>query len=151
MKPTPRETLETLLGHLGFFVTVEEEERGGHHILQIRTPSPEQLLGRRGEVLEALQLLLNRMLQAADPDARRIVVDVEHHRSMKDDSFLRRIGQLADAVRTHGRPVETEPLNAYERRLLHDLLRDDADLEAISQQIESKLKRIVIRRRSAVA
>jgi spoIIIJ-associated protein len=147
MKPTPRETLETLLGHLGFFVTIEEEERGEHHILQIRTPFPEQLLGRRGEVLEALQLLLNRMLQSAEPDARRIVVDVEHHRSMQDDSFLRRMGQLADAVRTHGRPVETEPLNAYERRLLHDLLRDDAEIESRSQEIDAKLKRITIRRR----
>ena len=147
MNQTPREILETLLGHLGFFVTVEEEQRGGHPLLHIRTGSPEQLIGRRGEVLDSLQLLLNRMIQTANPEAPRVVVDVEHHRSMQEDSFLRRMGQLAGAVRSDGRPVETEPLNAYERRLVHDMLRDDADLEARSQQIEAKLKRIVIRRR----
>ena len=55
--------------------------------------------------------------------------------------------RLADAVRETGKPVETEPLNSYERRLIHDAYREDPDLETKSQQIEAKLKRIFIRKR----
>jgi spoIIIJ-associated protein len=67
---------------------------------------------------------------------------------MRDASFLLRIHQLAEAVRIDGRPVETEPLNSYDRRLIHNAYRDDAELLTESQQVEEKLKRITIKRRS---
>jgi spoIIIJ-associated protein len=149
MNQTPREILDTLLGHLGFPVEIEEHLRDGHLILQIRTAEPKLLIGRRGETLESLQYLLNRILLAQNASAPRVTVDVEHHREMQNDAFLTRIHHLAGAVREHGRPVETEPLNSFERKLVHDLLREDPELETRSQEIEAKLKRITIRRRSA--
>lgn len=148
MNQSPREILDTLLGHLGFAVEIEESDRDGHRILQVRTNTPQPLIGRRGETLESLQFLVNRILLTQDKEAPRVVVDVEYHRSMRDDSFLRRIRHLADAVREHARPVETEPLNSYERKLVHDAYREDPELETKSQQIEAKLKRITIRRRA---
>ena len=147
MNQSPREVLDTLLGHLGFAAEIEESDRDGHRVLQVRTNTPQPLIGRRGETLESLQFLVNRILLAHDREAPRVVVDIEHHRAIRDDSFLRRIRQLADAVRENGRPVETEPLNSYNRKLVHDLLREDRELESLSQQIEAKLKRIVIRKR----
>lgn len=147
MNQTPREVLDTLLGHLGFVAEIEEQIRDGHLILQIRTNEPHRLIGRRDEILESLQFLTNRILLAQNREAPRVVVDVEHHRSMRDDSFLRRFLQLGDAVRENGRPVETEPLNSYDRRLVHNAFRDDPELESVSQQIEAKLKRITIRKR----
>jgi spoIIIJ-associated protein len=147
MNQTPREVLDTLLGHLGFVAEIEEQLRDGHLILQIRTNEPQRLIGRRDETLESLQFLTNRILLAQNREAPRVVVDVEHHRSMRDDSFLRRFLQLGDAVRENGRPVETEPLNSYDRRLVHNAFRDDPELESVSQQIEAKLKRITIRKR----
>lgn len=151
MNQPPREILENILGHLGFVTEIEEQEREGHLTLQIRTNDPRRLIGHRGETLDHLQFLVNRILLAQDNAAPRVTVDVEHHRSMRDDSFLRRIRQLADAVIEHGRPVETEPLNAYDRRLVHDTFREEQELETESQNIEAKLKRIVIRRRNAAA
>jgi spoIIIJ-associated protein len=147
MNQTPREVLDTILGHLGFVAEIEEQLRDGHLILQIRTNEPQRLIGRRDETLESLQFLTNRILLAQNREAPRVVVDVEHHRSMRDDSFLRRFLQLGDAVRENGRPVETEPLNSYDRRLVHNAFRDDPELESVSQQIEAKLKRITIRKR----
>jgi spoIIIJ-associated protein len=67
---------------------------------------------------------------------------------MRDDAFLKRILQLAGAVRENGRPIETEPLNSYDRRLVHNAFREDAELATESQNVEAKLKRIVIKRRS---
>jgi len=147
MNQTPREVLDTILGHLDFHVEIEESERDGHVILQVRTADPRTLIGPRGETLESLQFLVNRLLVSQDHTAPRVIVDVEFHRAMREDAFLARIRHLADAVRENGKPVETEPLNSYERRLVHDTYRNDPDLETVSQQIEAKLKRITIRRR----
>ena len=147
MNQTPRDVLDTILGHLGFFVEIEEQFREGHLILQIRTNEPERLIGRRNEILEGLQFLVNRILVSQNREAPRVTVDVEHHRTIRDNAFLKRIHQLADAVRANGRPIETEPLNSYDRRLVHNAFRDDAVLATESQQIEAKLKRVTIRRR----
>jgi spoIIIJ-associated protein len=147
MNQTPREILDTLLGHLGFITEIEESERDGHCILQIRTADPRPLIGPRSETLESLQFLVNRILVSQDHQAPRVIVDVEFHRAMREDAFLARIRHLADAVRENGKAVETEPLNSYERRLAHDAYREDPDIETQSQKIEAKLKRITIRRR----
>jgi len=147
MNQTPRDILDTILGHLDFHVEIEESVRDGHVILQVRTADPRPLIGPRGETLESLQFLVNRLLIAQDKEAPRVIVDIEFHRAMREDAFLARIRHLADAVRETGKTVETEPLNSYERRLVHDAYREDQELETISQQIEAKLKRIVIRKR----
>lgn len=149
MNQTPREILETMLGHLGFVVEVEEELRDGHLILQVRTREPELLIGRRDETLESLQCLLNRILSALNGDAPRVTVDVEFHRSMRDDEFLGRMRLLAAAVLEHGRSVETEPLNAYDRRLIHQAFKNDPGLQTWSPPGEGKIKRVTIRKRSA--
>lgn len=151
MNQTPREILDTILGHLGFHAEIDEREHDGHLILQVRTADPRPLIGPRGETLESLQILVNRLLSARDKEAPRVIVDVEFHRAMKEDAFLASIRHLADAVRENGRSVETEPLNSYKRRLVHDAYREDPELETHSQQIEAKLKRITIRRRGTDA
>lgn len=150
MNPTPKDILDTILGHLGFFVQIEEQPRDGHLILQIRTHEPARLIGRREETLEGLQFLLNRILLSQNPPGSavpRVIVDVEHHRSMRDDAFLHRIEQLAAAVREHGRAIQTEPLNSYDRRLVHNAFRDDPELMTWSPQEDSRIKRITIKRR----
>jgi len=147
MNQTPREVLDTILGHLGFVAEVDEQFRDGHLILQVRTNEPDRLIGRRDETLEGIQYLVNRILFSQNRDAPRVIVDVEHHRSMRDDAFVHRIQQLAGAVRDNGRPIETEPLNAYDRRLVHNAFREDAELETVSQETDAKIKRITIRRK----
>jgi spoIIIJ-associated protein len=147
MNQTPSEVLDTILGHLGFVAEIEEQLRDGHLILQIRTNEPDRLIGRRDETLEGLQYLVNRILFSQNREAPRVIVDVEHHRSMRDDSFLHRIQQLAGAVRENGRPIETEPLNAYDRRLVHHTFREDPELVTESPSGEEKIKRITIKRR----
>jgi spoIIIJ-associated protein len=147
MNQTPREILETMLGHLGFVVEIEEELRNGLLILQVRTREPSLLIGRRDETLESLQCLLNRILMARNANAPHVIVDVEFHRSMRDDEFLRRMRLLGSAVLEHGRPVETEPLNAYDRRLVHQAFKDDPGLQTWSPPGDEKIKRVTIRKR----
>ena len=147
MNVNPKELLDTMLGHLDFSFEIKEFETGKGVTLQVYSPERERLLGRRGELLEDIQYLLNRMLQATDKDAPRVVVDIEHWREMKDDSLVQRIRQIADVVRTSGRPYQLEPMNSYQRRIIHNAFKDDPDVMTWSPPDDAKIKRITIRKR----
>ena len=96
--------------------------------LQIYTEESRRLIGRDGETLEAIQFLLNRLLQAKDKDAEKVIVDCEHYRSMREDRIVQRVRELADRVRITGRSLQLEPMNSYERRLVHNAFKDDPDV-----------------------
>ena len=145
---TPREILDAMLGYLGFVFEIEEQERDGHQVLQIFTHEVEALIGRRDQTLDDLQFLLNRILQAGDPTAPRVVVDVDHHRAMRDDALAAKVRQLAEAVKSTGRPLQTEPLNSYDRYVVHNVFKDDPDIMTWSPSDDAKVKRITIKLRS---
>jgi spoIIIJ-associated protein len=115
-----KEILDTMLGYLGFVAEIHEVETETGHQLQIFTAESEALIGPEGETLEDLQFLLNRILQAQDRNAPRVQVDVAHWRAMRDDKLRQRIRQIADTVRISGRPVKLEPMNSYDRRIVHN-------------------------------
>jgi spoIIIJ-associated protein len=148
MKQTPKEILDTMLGYLGFFVEIEEQQRDGQLILQIFTSEPDRLIGRREQVMDDLQYLVNRVLHADDPEAPRVVVDVGHHRMMRDDALVAKVRQMAESVRIGGQPVHTEPLNSYDRRLVHNAFADDPEITTSSPKDQARLKRITIKRRT---
>src|SRR5688500_12482248 len=126
--PDPKETLDTILGLLGFVTEIKEFSADASLTLQVYTSEKERLIGRNAEGREELQLLLNRVLQAKHKDVPRVQVDVEHWREMKDDSLAQRVRQLAEIVRKTGRPFQLEPMNAYQRRIVHNAFKDDPDV-----------------------
>src|ERR1700750_3489871 len=104
---TPKELLDTMLGYLGFVVEIAEMQgEGGNLTLQIYTEESRRLIGRNGEMLEAIQFLLNRLLQAKDKDAPKVIVDCEHYRSMREDKIVQRVREVAGRVRAPRRPVQ---------------------------------------------
>lgn len=147
MNQTPTEVLDTVLGYLGFVVEIQEQERDGHLVLQILTHEPERLIGHRDAILDDLQYLVNRILAAQEPPGPRVVVDVEHHRAMRDDALVEKVRHLALAVRSTGRPIQTDPLNSYDRRIVHHAFKDDPEIATWSPQDDARLKRITIRPR----
>jgi spoIIIJ-associated protein len=149
MNQQPAEILDTILGYLGFVATIEHEDHDGTPVLQILTHEPQRLIGRREEVMEDLQHLVNRLLLAQNPPAPRVIVDVQHHRAMRDDELVSKVKQLANVVRATGRPMQTVPLNSYDRRIVHNLFKDDAEIATWSPPDEARLKRITIRKRPA--
>lgn len=146
-----RDLLDTMLGYLGFVFEIEEQERDGHLVLQIYTHEADRLIGKRDQVMDDLQYLLNRMLQTADPHARRVIVDVEHHRAMRDDALVEKMKHLAEAVKTTGRPIQTEPLNSYDRYVVHNVFKDDPEVATWSPPDDAKVKRITLRLRKKTA
>ncbi len=148
MNANPKELLDTMLGHLDFSFEIKEFPNDKGLTLQVYSPERDRLLGRRGELLEDIQFLLNRMMQTQDKDAPRVVVDIEHWREMQDDTLVHRIRQIADVVRTSGRAYQLEPMNSYQRRVIHNAFKDDPDVMTWSPQDDARIKRITLKRRT---
>ena len=147
MKLEPRETLETMLGLLGFYCQVEESTGGEFVVLQIYSAEKDRLIGPEGRVLEDIQSLLNRVLFARSKDAPKVQVDVEHYKAMQEDRLVSRVRELADSVRATGRSLQLEPMNAYERRIVHNAFAQDPEVETWSPPEQARIKRLVLRRR----
>jgi len=149
MSLNPSETLDTMLGLLGFVCEIKEFPRDHGLTLMVYTGEKERLIGRNGALLEDIQLLLNRLLQSRDKDAAKVQVDIEHWREMRDDSLAHRVRQLGEVVRANGRPYQLEPMNAYERRIVHNAFKDDPEVMSWSPSDDSRVKRITLKRRVA--
>ncbi len=147
MNETPKEILDTMLGYLGFAFQIEEQERDGHAVLQLYTQEAGLLIGRHEQTLDDIQYLVNRLLQLGDASAPRVIVDVEHHRDMRDDALIQKVQHLAEAVRNSGRSMQTEPLNSYDRRIVHNAFKDDPQITTWSPADDARVKRITLRLR----
>jgi spoIIIJ-associated protein len=97
--------------------------------------------------LENLQILLNKVCQAKDKNAPKVHLDVEHFRSMRDDKLVARAQLMAETVRRTGRPVSLDPMNAYDRRIIHNAFKDDPEIKSESPEGSLPVKRISLRRR----
>lgn len=145
---TPKELLDTLLGYLGFVVQIEEtRSEGGNLTLQIYTEESARLIGREGETLEAIQFLLNRLIQAKNRDAEKVIVDCEMYRSMREDRIVQRVREIAERVRISGRSLQLEPMNSYERRIVHNAFKDDPDVATWSPSDSARIKQITLLKR----
>ncbi len=145
---TPKELLDTILGYLGFVVQIEEtRSEGGNLTLQIYTEEANRIVGRDGETLEAIQFLLNRLIQTKDREAEKIIVDCEHYRSMREDKIVQRVRELAERVRISGRSLQLEPMNSYERRIVHNAFKDDPDVATWSPNDSARIKQITLVKR----
>ena len=136
-----------MLGCLGFSFEIKETEADNGLTLQVYTPEKEALTGRNGQIIEDLQYLLNRTLQAQDPQSPRVHVDVEHYRDMRNDQLIARVRKLAESVRQTGQPFHLEPMNSYDRRLVHNAFKDDPQVMTCSPVDDARIKRVVLKLR----
>ena len=148
MKQSPVEILDTMLGYLGFVCEFKTSENEKGLSIQVYTPESERLIGRHGETLEDIQFLLNRILQAQNKRALRVYLDIEHFRQMRDDDLLSRVKDIGNLVRQTGRAYHLDPMNSYDRRIVHNAFKDDPDIETCSPPDDARIKRITLRRRS---
>jgi spoIIIJ-associated protein len=146
MPATPKETLEQMLTLLGFEATVEEQQLDDGLFLDVKTEDSGRLIGRQGQTLADLQYLVNRLLFSADQTAPKVTVDVGNYRSQARDALLKKAQEAAEKVRRWGDVVELEPLNAFDRRIVHNALKDDPGVETYSVEVEGTTKKAVLLR-----
>ena len=146
MPADPRATLQQLLELLGFVTTVEEHRLEDGLLLDVKTEDSGRLIGRQGQTLSDLQYITNRMLFQQDPTVPKVTVDVGNYRAQARDALVKKAKDAAEKVRRWGDVVELEPLSAFDRRIIHQALKDDPAIETHSVEVEGTDKKAILLR-----
>src|SRR5689334_18678149 len=146
MAAEPKETLEKILSLLGFSTTVEAHEMEDGLLLDVKTEDSGRLIGRQGQTLADLQYITNRLLFQQDPSTPKVTVDVSGYRAQARDALVKKAKDAAEKVRRWGDVVELEPLNAFDRRIVHQALKDDPGVETHSVEVDGTEKKAILLR-----
>ncbi len=122
-----RQLTEELFSAMGFEATVTAEAQEDHVDVAARVTSGEDLLiGEKGEVRQALQHLLNRMLNRGEGSRYHLQLEINEFWKHREDELRELAQRLAEEALETGSETVTEYLNSQERRIVHTTLRDDA-------------------------
>lgn len=128
--------LEELLTHMDIDAIAEPQVHDDHMYVDIVDGSDEDmslLIGRHGQTLEAIQEVARLAVGRRLDQRIRVIVDVEDYRKRHEARLKERARELADRVRQTGQAEELEPMNAYERKLVHDAVADVDGVQTVSR------------------
>lgn len=102
------------------------------------------LIGYRGETLDAIQYLLSLVINKNhEMEYKRVILDTENYRAKREETLRRLARRVAEKVRRTGRIVKLEPMNPYERRVIHSALQNDFYVNTYSEGQEP-FRRVVV-------
>lgn len=117
--------LQNVLDKMGLTdCVVEMSEDDDAITLNITGESTAQAIGHRGEVLDALQYLCSLLINEKHSGFRRVILDAEGYRAKREKTLQRLASNLEQKVKRTGKPVNLEPMNPYERRIIHTTLQN---------------------------
>ena len=144
-----RALLERSLAALGVTGTVAVVEEDDAVTATVSGHDLGVLIGRHGQMIDALQYLANTIAhRAVGEDRRRIVIDAAGYRARRATTLESLAQRSAEQASATGRPVELEPMSAVERRLVHEALKDDPEVETESEGTEPHRYVVVLPRRT---
>jgi len=101
------------------------------------------VIGRRGETLDALQYLLSLVVNRRSEEYIRVIMDVADYRKKREETLVRLAKRVADKVTKYRKNVTLEPMNPYERRIIHSTLQNHKNVETQSTGEEPNRKVVV--------
>lgn len=126
--------IKEIIEKMGYDVKVDvmfrEEQKIG---IKLESSSSSILIGRKGKNLDALQLLANVYAGRLGHEEVRVILDTENYRIRREESLVRLAYNTADKVRSSKNSILLEPMNPFERRLIHTTLNDIPDIETKSE------------------
>jgi spoIIIJ-associated protein len=148
----PAAALEDLLAEiadgLDLDVEIDVEESEGLLRGSLRGDDVGLFIGRRGQTIDAVQHLAQRIVFREGPSDVRIVIDADGYRERRAETLRTDADDAAEETLRTGRPVEMDPMPASERRVVHEHLRDRGDVETHSEGDEPA-RRLVVSQLSA--
>lgn len=139
--------VEELLDRMGIDAIAEPTTHGGHIYVDI-VDGPEDdmalLIGRHGQTLDAIQELARTAVGRRLDERIRVLVDVEDYRKRQEDRLIERAREIAERVDRTGREESLDPMNPYQRKLVHDVVAEFEGLESVSEGAEPE-RFVVIR------
>ena len=140
----PKVILQDMLERLGFEATIEEKETEKGLCLNIETDDPGRLIGRQGRTLSDLQYLTNRINFHKDKEVPKVVVDVGNYRGESTDGLTKKAKECAEKARRWGEIVEMEPMNAYDRRIVHQTLMEEEGVTTESIEVDGTSDKVIL-------
>ena len=118
-----RNFIETLMADLGITAEIQIHDDGnGESLITLEGEGASILIGHHGDTLEAFQYLVNLAANKKDDEDRqytRITVNIENYREKREETLRKLAAKMAAKVKKSGRNIALEPMNAYERRIIH--------------------------------
>ena len=138
-----RKTLSRILELIPLEATVSAEHGNGKIILLIEGDRSGLLIGRKGKTLDALQFIVNKIVNKALDRKISVVIDSENYRKRREEILTQMALRMGDKAKRIKKPVTTSPLNPHERRIIHLALKEDDRLDTKSRG-DGLMKRVVI-------
>jgi spoIIIJ-associated protein len=145
-----RELLERVLATLGIDGRVKLDDHEDEVRATVIANDLGLLIGRHGQMIDALQYLANAIAhRRLGDERRRIVVDASGYRARRSATLESLAQRSAERASATGHRVELDPMSAVERRIVHETLKDDPEVETVSEGTEPNRYVVVVPRRSA--
>jgi len=123
---------------------VNLKEEGNEIKINLIGPNMGLLIGYRGETLDALQYLVSLVVNKNhNEEYKRVILDTENYRAKREETLKRLASKIAYKVRVSGRVLKLEPMNPYERRIIHSSLQNDTYVYTFSEG-EEPYRRVVV-------
>ena len=140
---TADEFLRGLVDAMDLEAEVTSRVEEGRALLDVTGRDLGALIGRRGQTLDALQELVRTVVQRRLRSRVRLLVDIEGYRARRRASLADYARAMANRARERGTEIELEPMNAYERKIVHDAIADVDGASSFSEGEEPNRKVIV--------
>ncbi|NLP15135.1 MAG: protein jag [Clostridium sp.] len=119
------------------------EEKDDSVLIKIEGNDIGIVIGRRGETLDSLQYLTSLVINKSKEDYKRVVIDIENYRQKREETLVKLANKLADRVMKYKKNITLEPMNPYERRVIHSSLQNHKYVQTYSIGDEPNRKVII--------
>ncbi len=140
---TAYEFLSNVTRMMGVNIDIRMLEEENHLTVEMTGDTLGILIGRRGETMDALQYLCSLTVNKGREEYTRVSLDVEHYRAKREETLRRLAVRMANRAKKTGRRVVLEPMNPYERRVLHSALQNHPGVQTHSEG-EEPYRRVII-------
>ena len=122
-----RDFLESVFKAMGLTVTIQIEKEEDSNVVNVDLKGDDMgvLIGKRGQTLDSLQYLVSLVVNKDTEDYIRVKVDTEDYRRRRKETLENLAKNIAYKVKRTKRPVSLEPMNPFERRVIHSTLQND--------------------------
>lgn len=143
-KEDARKYLNDILKCMGIDAQIEIRETQSTLKINLVGNNMGIIIGHRGETLDALQYLVSLVVNKNDScDYKRIILDTEGYRGKREQTLKRLAQKMGDKVKQKKKSIKLEPMNPYERRIIHSALQNDDKIQTYSEGQEP-YRRVVI-------
>lgn len=146
---TSKNFLRQMIEDMGIDCDIESRTEGNMIKFNIMCSEESDIgiiIGKRGETLDSLQYIVNLVTNRNADTYIRVILDCNQYRSKRERSLQKLARRLADKAVQTGRDIKLEPMNPYERRIIHTYLQNDEKVNTFSQGNEPN-RRVIIKRK----